>query len=116
MTKVCICGGRDFLNYNLFKKKCDSILENITDIEIISGGASGADFLAEIYAEEKGYKMSRFPADWKKYKKRAGIIRNKEMIKQADFVIAYWNGVSKGTASSIKFTEQKGIPLRIIKY
>lgn len=67
MFKVIIAGGRDFDNYEVLKTWCDSTLrvrDAIGPIEIVSGKARGADKLGEKYAEEKGYPVKEFPANW----------------------------------------------------
>lgn len=81
MFKVIIAGGRDFENYSMLKEKCDIILKNKTNIEIVSGNAKGADKLGELYAKEKGYRISSYPASGDLYGKRAGYVRNEEMAK-----------------------------------
>jgi hypothetical protein len=75
--RIIIAGGRDFDNFRLLKKKCDYYLKDCkkNDIEIISGTAGGADKLGEKYAEKRGYKLTRFPADWS-IGKYAGIKRD----------------------------------------
>lgn len=65
--------------------------------EIVSGGAQGIDFLAELYAKKKTIPFKEFPADWKNLGKKAGFIRNSEMAEYADGLIAIWDGKSKGT-------------------
>lgn len=58
MTFHClIVGSRDYTDYASFKAKCDALLADKTDIEIVSGGASGTDALAERYAHEHGYSL-----------------------------------------------------------
>lgn len=106
MTKVIIAGSRKFDDYQLLKDKCDQILYGIENIEIISGGSVGADFLGELYAQEKNYKFRRFLPEWNKYGKSAGPIRNNQMAKSADMLIAFWDGKSKGTRDMIKKAKQ----------
>ena len=77
--KVIIAGSRDFYDYNMLKQFCDKVLCNIKNIEIVSGTAGGTDRLGERYAKENGYKLTKFPADWNKYGKPAGYIRNEQM-------------------------------------
>ena len=50
------------------------------------------------------------PADWDKYGKSAGFIRNKEMVDIADAAIIFWDGDSKGTKDTIERVQNKGIP------
>jgi hypothetical protein len=114
--KVIIAGCRTFNNYTLLNKKCDSILANQSDIEIVSGTALGADKFGEKYAASKGYKITQFPADWNKYNKSAGYIRNEEMAKYADALIAFWNGKSAGTKHMIDLAKKYNLKIRIIKY
>ncbi|GAH13743.1 unnamed protein product, partial [marine sediment metagenome] len=79
---IVVAGTRTFDDYELLKKKLDALLNKKVKehgIEIVSGCAAGADALGERYAEERGYSVKRFPANWGKYGKAAGPIRNKEM-------------------------------------
>lgn len=113
--KVIIAGGRDFNDYNLLCKVCDYMLQNQTEIEIISGTANGSDKLGEKYANEKGYKLIKFPADWS-VGKSAGYIRNEKMAKYADALIAFHNGISRGTMHMINLAKQYGLKIKIVKY
>lgn len=117
MKKVIIAGGRDFYDYKLLKEKCDQLLVNLLDeIEIVSGTASGADKLGERYASEKEYTIKRFPADWNKHGKSAGFIRNNEMAVYANYLIAFHDGMSRGTAQMIKVAKEKGLKVAVVKY
>lgn len=111
--KVIIAGSRNFDNYPLLKSKCDYLLKNKTDIEIVSGDAPGADTLAKQYAAEKGYKLTLFPADWSKGKK-AEPIRNTEMANYATHLIAFWDSKSKGTFDMICKARDKGLSGRVV--
>ncbi|HDK7194827.1 TPA: DUF2493 domain-containing protein [Clostridium botulinum] len=127
--KLAIIGGSDFANYDLLVNECDKI-KNIDTI--VSGGANGADTLGEKYAKEKGYKTLIFPAKWNdlnftpckiKYNRYgnpynclAGLNRNKDIINNADIVIAFWDGKSKGTKNSINITKRLSKELIITKY
>lgn len=116
ISRVIIAGGRDFDDYDLLCKKVDRIVENLPDIQIVSGGARGADKLGEQYAKDRGYPCKVFPADWDKYKKQAGFIRNKEMRYYATHVILFHDGVSKGTRHMHDIAKMLGLPTRVIKY
>lgn len=120
MIKVIIAGTRDFNNYELLKQKMDKILanrvKNNEEIIIISGTARGADKLGERYAREKGYKIERYPANWDKYGKRAGYIRNEQMAKVADACVCFWDEQSKGTKHMIDLAKQYKLALRVINY
>jgi hypothetical protein len=93
------------------------ILSKIKDeIVIISGAARGADRLGEKYAKERGYKVIRVPADWNRYGKSAGYIRNKEMAESSDALVAFWDGKSKGTKNMIDLAKEYGLKVRVIMF
>jgi len=114
--KVIIAGGRDFKNYDLLCQKADKILSRQNEIEIVSGTAKGADKLGERYAEERGYPVKRFPADWGTHGNRAGYLRNEEMAIYADGLIAFWNEQSRGTKHMIDLAELHKLKVRVITY
>ena len=118
MFKVIIAGGRDFHDYELLENKCDYYLSNLDTnvIVIVSGMALGADTLGEKYAKRRGYKIDYYPANWDKYGKSAGFIRNKEMVDIASAAICFWDGKSKGTKHTIDLCKEKGIPVKIVYY
>lgn len=116
MTKVIIAGGRDFTNTEILFQNCDEILKEYQGIEIVSGTAKGADKMGEFYANQRGYSVKRFPAQWDKYGKSAGYVRNKEMSDYGDLLIAFWDGSSKGTKNMIELAESKKIPTHVIRY
>jgi hypothetical protein len=114
--KVIIAGSRNFTDYQKLKKVCDQILQKQTDIEIVSGNHyKGADKLGIQYANEKGFDLIRFPAEWNKFGKAAGPIRNKKMARYADALIAFWDGKSRGTKNMIQNAKTEQIRLKIIQ-
>ena len=82
--------------------------------EVISGGAKGADQLAERYAKENGIKLTVIKADWTKGKE-AGPLRNQQIIEAAEQVLALWDGQSKGTADTIRRAKKLQKPLRVVR-
>jgi ABC-type enterochelin transport system substrate-binding protein len=114
--KIIIAGGRNFNDYNKLRESCDNILVNQKDVEIVSGTAAGADTLGERYAQEKGYEVKKFPAQWDLYGKSAGYKRNQQMAEYADGLIAFWDGKSKGTKHMIDIATNKGLKVRVIRY
>lgn len=117
--KVIIAGSRQFYDYSLLKEKCLKILSDKLkdcDIQIICGCARGTDTIGKQFAEEFGFKVLEYPADWEKYGKSAGYRRNKEMAKVADALIAFWDGESRGTKHMIDLAKEYGLPTRIIYY
>lgn len=119
LYRVIIAGTRTFDNYELLRDKCDAILSEKrqdSNIVVVSGTARGADRLGERYAREKGYEIRQFPADWKKHGKSAGYIRNSLMADNADALIAFWDGQSRGTKNMIETAKKKGLAVKIIHY
>lgn len=124
MTKrVIVAGGRSFGNYQLLKSCLDYIFNNINhevDIEIVSGRAEGADKLGERYAQEHNLSCKIFPAEWGKYGKKAGPIRNSQMIdyakEQIPMVVAFWNGKSRGTMDTLSKAQLNGIESIVILF
>lgn len=117
--KIIIAGGRDFMDYNLLKEKTNKILQEkkVTHkIVIISGCARGADTLGLRYASENAFDVEEYPADWDKYGKKAGYVRNVEMAENADALIAFWDGKSKGTKHMIDIATERNLPIRVIRY
>ena len=113
-----VVGSRSFDDYPLLCSKLDRLLQNQTDVVIVSGGAKGADSLAERYAEERKYPAIVFPADWDKNGKKAGYIRNREMHEFISHFgkrgcVAFWDGRSKGTGHNLDL--QKNLTLRTAK-
>lgn len=113
--KIIIAGSRNFNNYILLKDTIDKLRLEIFDIEIVSGTARGADLLGEKYAIENNLKIHRFKPDWNLGKK-AGYLRNKDMAEFADGLIAFWDGVSKGTNHMINLAKEKKLKVKIIRY
>lgn len=116
MLKIVVAGSRSFNNYELLKEKLDFYIGNHQDVEIVSGTARGADSLGERYAQEKGFFVRRFPADWDKYGKRAGYLRNEEMAKYSTHAVIFWDGSSRGTASMIKLCQQYKLNYRVVRF
>ena len=117
--KIIIAGGRDFNDYTLLTKVCNEAIPRMAGDStpvIISGGAAGADSLGEQYAQENGIAIERHPADWKKHGKAAGPIRNAEMAACADFLIAFWDGKSRGTQNMMMNAVKKDIPCIVVTY
>lgn len=118
MFSIIVAGGREFDNYGLLSRKLDFFLSRkpAGEVRIISGDARGADRLGHRYADEHGIACLVMPADWETHGKKAGYIRNDRMAKEADALVAFWDGQSKGTAHMIKTMESMGKPVRVVRY
>ena len=104
--RVLVCGGRDFNDYDMLSEWLIYFLKQYAAMPlhttIISGHARGADKLGERFANVNDCKLLIFPADWDKYKKGAGHIRNQQMLDEGkpDLVVAFPGG--NGTADMIR--------------
>ena len=120
MIKVIIAGTRDFNDYAFLKKNVDYFLQGINPnnekIEIVSGNARGADKLGERYAKEHNLPVKLFPANWDKYGKRAGYLRNQEMANYSDVLIAFWDEKSKGTKHMIDIAKKQDLTVIVVGY
>jgi len=99
---IAIIGSRTFKDFDTLEK---FILANIDigKIEtIISGGAVGTDRLAELFADKYNIPKNIIKPEWKKYKRGAGLVRNKEIIDKSDIIFAFWQNRSKGTEYVIR--------------
>lgn len=122
MTKyrMIVAGGRDYSNQNIVnyyidrvKDVCDSRGLNLV---IVCGMATGADTLGRNYAISNGLEVLEFPANWNRYGKSAGYIRNKEMGDVADSAIVFWDGRSKGSKLMIDIMHELKKPVVAISY
>jgi hypothetical protein len=112
--RVVVAGSRDFKDYDRLAAELDKFLKGKKNVTIVSGTARGADRMGEQYAAEHGYKIDQFPAEWGKYHQGAGPIRNLQMVKTADAVVAFWDNESSGTKNIIDCARQENIPYKVI--
>lgn len=120
--RVLICGGRNFKNKKLFHKIMNEIdpatdkqILGDPDLVIIHGACStGADKMADEYIVVHCKNFEAYPANWDKYFKAGGPIRNQQMIDEGkpDLVVAFPGG--KGTANMIRLAKKANIPVREI--
>ena len=122
---ILICGGRHFNNYELLKNTAlNYIYEHgfeVKNVEIISGHCPGADRLGEQFAVEEDVALKVFPAQWKRFGKAAGPIRNRTMIEylnlfQNKAVIAFVSPNSKGTRHTVSMAKKFAIDVIEIEY
>ena len=121
MFRLIIAGTRTFNDYELLRAYCDMKLSRKIregeQIEIVSGACpSGADYLGEKYAAERGFSVRLFPADWQQYGRRAGAVRNRQMAQYGNALIAFWDGKSKGTKIMIDEARAAGIIVCVKQY
>lgn len=107
--KLAVVGSRNFCDYDFLCR----ILQWYDIGTIISGGARGADRLSERYALEHGIPTKIFPAEWDKYGKKAGYLRNQKIVEKCDEVVAFWDKSSPGTRHTIEIAESMGKPVAL---
>lgn len=113
--KLIIAGTRTFTDYQLLCTECKKILDQVK-FEVVSGCAKGADLLGERFAKDHELFIHRFPAEWEKHGKRAGFIRNEDMAKFANALLAFWDGNSKGTKHMIDLAKKNKLYVKVIRY
>jgi len=116
--KIAIVGSRKFTDFELMNRTVTSYCasKNILIETIVSGGAKGADTLAEQFAKVHGLKMKVFYPNWELFGRNACSVRNMQIVAYADIVFAFWDGVSPGTKDSITKAEQMNKELIILTY
>lgn len=108
---VLICGGRDYFDTKYFYETMDALhaFDDFKYTLIVQGGARGADTLAMAWARDRKIPCATFPADWAKYGKRAGYVRNQDMLDKGrpELVIAFPGG--RGTAMMVDIAKRAGV-------
>lgn len=132
--RVIVAGGRTFNNKRLAFESLDKLLSGTPNdkLEIVEGGAFGADRLGRDWAKSRGVPFKTFEADWddiskpdavirtrrdgKKYNAKAGNDRNTQMADYSNHLIAFWNGQSKGTKDMIFQAKSIGLTVDVVRY
>jgi len=111
--RILVCGSRNWRDYERIKAAL--FVFDISKPIVIDGAAAGADSLAHRAAKELGYPTERYPADWATHGKMAGFIRNQQMLTDGkpDLVMAFWDGMSRGTADMMRRARYAGVMLEV---
>lgn len=116
--RVIICGTRRWTDRAMIEERLYDLVMDAPrgeEITIVHGGARGADRIAHQEAQKAGLLVEEHPAEWERYGKAAGFIRNKEMAELgADLCIAFWDGRSSGTAHMMGEARRAGIPVEVV--
>ena len=109
MKRVAIVGSRDYPNARIaagavLSRWAARTYDPQHQVTIVSGGARGVDSVAIEIAKARGFPVQVLPADWQRWGKRAGYMRNEELVSVVDEVIVLWDGESKGSKHTIDLT------------
>jgi len=107
---ISVVGSRDFYDRGILNEILNTVIQkyhlNHYEVFLCSGGAKGADTLAQNYAKENGYPIIIYYPDYKNFGGKAPLVRNVRIISSADLVIALWDGKSKGTLNALSAAER----------
>ena len=110
--RLAVVGSRDFTDYDRLSRA----IASFPDVKVvISGGAKGADALAERAAEDLGLECEVFRADWKRYGRGAGPMRNTMIVENSDAILAFLLPGSRGTLDTLKKATKRGLRLWVIQ-
>lgn len=110
--RLLITGSRSWDNIHYIRSTFMSLAVDFgDDITLVSGACpTGADRLGEIVAAELGWEIERYPADWNTYGKRAGFVRNSQMIDTSpDMVVGFVRNKSKGASMTVTLGKNRGL-------
>lgn len=108
-----IVGSRTFKDAKFFYESMKQF-EHITSI--VSGGAKGADTMAAKYAKVKGIHLIEFYPDYDTHGKSAPFIRNSHIVDNSDVIVAFWDGVSRGTLDTINKARKQNKQVSIFRF
>jgi len=109
--KTIIAGTTTIKDFDVVKAAIEKSGFEIS--EVVSGSARGVDSLGELWAKRRNIPVTRFPAEWSRYGRSAGPIRNRQMAEYAEALIAVWNGRSRGTRDMIRQARRNGLKVFI---
>lgn len=109
--RVAVIGSRGFPDLPRVTDYVNSLQEGTT---VVSGGARGVDICAETVALDRGLPTEVHKADWEVDGKLAGKLRNFRIVKRADQVVAFWDGMSPGTAHAVTVAVALKVPVEVV--
>lgn len=114
--RVLVCGDRHWADADKIRQRLERLPEG--NVTVVEGMAPGADTLGRIEAEKLGLRVESFPANWGRYGRAAGPIRNQEMLDSSpDLVLAFHSDLSqsKGTKDMVKRARAKGVEVEVFE-
>jgi len=112
--KVAIVGSRTWIDAAMIHRYIDRLIAEHASLTIVSGAAPGVDRIAAGYAHSMGVTVIEHHADWKRHGRTAGAIRNQAIVADSDAVVAFWDGVSRGTKITLDLAKRKGIVAKVV--
>lgn len=127
--RIIIAGSRDFSDYKLLCRVMDQMTRKLSEVVILSGNSGklfynhkaqkiilGADLLGEEWALSNGHTVKVFPPEYDRYpKKMAPLMRNQEMVDQAQGLVAFWKDRSPGTKDCIERARKRGLKVKVVE-
>ena len=110
--RVCISGSRGYAHLDNVDRLIAALPHDLT---IVHGGAVGVDARADAVARGLGFNVEVCQADWSRYGRRAGPLRNRTMVASCDFLYAFWDGQSRGTASAVQAAVDEDVPFEVVE-
>lgn len=114
--RTIIAGGRHFGCLYTIRHTINNLPDCNKPSSVSCGKAKGADTLGEVWAVQNAISVDYFDADWDELGKRAGFVRNVDMAKHSEQLIAFWDGKSKGTKHMIDTALKYKLVVHIIRY
>lgn len=111
--RVIVAGSRTIRDRELVRSQMNAAWRDWGRFEVVSGMAAGPDRIAADLAEAAGVRVVRMPADWERHGRRAGCLRNVEMVKSADAALVIYDGSSPGSAHLIREASAAGLRVRV---
>lgn len=110
---VAIIGSNTFTDYAKFEEEIKKLPIDIT--RIVSCGGHGTDKLAEKYARKHNLPLTIYTANWNDYGVKVGHIRDIDLVKDAEYIVAFWDGKSKETAIILKIANELEVPGTVVR-
>lgn len=113
--RVLVCGDREWGDLEVLLKRLEALPEGTV---VIHGACRGADRMGGAVAKTLDFEVEEYPADWSRYGRGAGVVRNQQMLVEGkpDLVLAFHADIerSKGTADMVRRARKAGLPVEVV--
>jgi len=107
---IAVVGSRAFPNREAVEHFVGRLAKDAT---VVSGGAKGVDSWAVEAAHAAGLEVIVMEADWERHGRSAGPIRNHEIVRLSDMIVAFWDGKSRGTLNTVALAVGANVPVQV---